>query len=498
VHELPRQKLCEIVERYGDTVIDNSRRCKALLLDLCGEHQQEINVLVTAMEEQVVADIQARRPGVPVEILTTRLIRRLVDSHAMTEDAARWAVESWALALGTSSTALGRQPTKATPRVRLLISGWQKQVPVWGWALIGLAVLALAAKLMLGSASLILAPTSGTPTEAPTENPPPAPTAAPTPKLSNEISATEPPPTTASTPKPITASLGYTWTRPADEMAMVYVPGGTFQMGSTDAEIEAAFDECERTHGSGECQRSQYGDESPKHTVTLDDFWIDQTEVSVFQFRRFVAETGYETDAEREDGSWLPTTAGEPGWVYGVNWHHPEGSDSSAQDKHPVVLVSWNDASAYCEWTGARLPTEAEWQYAARGEQGYIYPWGDTFDGVRLNFCDTNCTADHKNTHYDDGYERIAPVGSYPTGASWCGALDMVGNVWEWVADWYDDYPFEAQTNPTGPATGDAKVLLGGAWGFSQRNVRAANRIGIPPDARGDATGFRCAVSPGE
>jgi len=275
---------------------------------------------------------------------------------------------------------------------------------------------------------------------------------------------------------PTDASLGDTWTRPADGMAMVCVPGGTFQMGSERME----------------------SDEFPQHSVTLDGFWIDQTEVSVAQFRKFVAGTSYETNAEQHGWSdvWDGTALES---VVGADWQHPLGPDSAAQDDHPVVHVSWNDASAYCEWAGARLPTEAEWEYAARGEQGFVYPWGDEFDETRLNYCDANCPYDYKDPDYDDGYEGAAPVGSYPGGASWCNALDMAGNVTEWVADWYALYPSVAQANPTGPESSDwsKKVLRGGDWGYFQIHVRAASRLSLQARSALELAGFRCAAPPG-
>jgi formylglycine-generating enzyme required for sulfatase activity len=314
---------------------------------------------------------------------------------------------------------------------------------------------------------------SPAPTEAPPERPTQVPTEAPTPTPTEEPTPAGP---------PADASLGDTWTRPADGMVMVYVPAGEFQMGSDESGAPAFT-----------------GDEFPQHTVTLDGFWIDQMEVSVAQFRQFVTETGYETEAERDGWGWAWTGI-EWAEADGVDWQHPQGLDRSAQDNHPVTQVSWNDVTAYCEWAEARLPTEAEWEYAARGPEGLTYPWGDEFDGTRLNFCDTNCPRDAKDADYDDGYEMTAPVGSYPGGASWCGASDMAGNVWEWVADWYgvDYYASSPSQNPTGPESGEYRLLRGGGWQNNQGDVRAANRYSIIPAPRNDYLGFRCVVPPGE
>ena len=272
------------------------------------------------------------------------------------------------------------------------------------------------------------------------------------------------------------AALGDTRIRPADGVTMVYVPGGTFQMGSTEAEVDAALSSCRQVYSY--CNRSFYGLESPQHTVTLNGFWIDQTEVTNAQYRQCV-----------ETGVCQVTTTCDQG--------EPTFEDVS-KTEHPVVCINWHEAQTYCEWAGARLPTEAEREYAARGPEGHVYPWGNTFDGGRLNYCDTNCEKPWADTMVDDGYTETAPVGNYPEGASWCGAQDMAGNVGEWVADWLGDYDSAPQANPTGPATGDTKVVRGNSWRFFQARFRTAARDSIAPVKRYNQVGFRCAISPGE
>jgi formylglycine-generating enzyme required for sulfatase activity len=251
-------------------------------------------------------------------------------------------------------------------------------------------------------------------------------------------------------------------TRPADGAGMVYVPGGTFQMGSSDAQIDAALALCEQYPDDyGKCKLAQFETEAPQHTVTLGDYWIDRTEVTNAQYARCVA-------------------AGA------CHESRLEGDPAYNGDDYPVAGIPWQSAMDYCAWAGGRLPTEAEWEYAARGTEGGLYPWGHEFDCSGGNFWDdvTGC---------DDEYPKPAPVGSYPDGASWCGALDMAGNVWEWVADAYGPYPAEPQTNPTGPASGSERILRGGSWGYHPPFVRTAYRYPVPPSADYLAVGFRCA-----
>ena len=261
--------------------------------------------------------------------------------------------------------------------------------------------------------------------------------------------------------------------RLADGMVMVFVPGGIFQMGSTQSEIEAAIGLCQEHYPI--CNRWYYERESPAHSVTLDDFWIDQTEISNAQYRLCV-DAGICNE---------PTTCkkGEP------TFDDPEKAD------HPVVCVNWEEAQQYCEWTGTRLPSEAEWEYAFRGEERLIYPWGNEFDGTRLNYCDQNCSQSHADNRFNDGFAKTAPTGSFPSGASWAGVLNMSGNVSEWVEDWYGEYPTEAVSNPSGPTTGNERMLKGCSWFYHPTYCRGAARPSVNPNTRFDYLGFRCASS---
>jgi formylglycine-generating enzyme required for sulfatase activity len=267
---------------------------------------------------------------------------------------------------------------------------------------------------------------------------------------------------------------------PASEkygMVMIFVPAGEFRMGSTDG----------------------LNDEEPVHTIYLDTFWIDRTEVDNTMFTLFVEDTKYKTDAESIGSSYVYVGDGDWNKVDGASWQHPQGPSSSitGMDEYPVVHVSWNDASAYCEWAGKRLPTEAEWEKAARGTDERTYPWGfQRTTGNLLNFADANLDTSWADNNCNDGYWFTAPVGSYADGTSPYGVLDMAGNVWEWVADWYDEdyYANSPSSNPTGPLNGDNRVLRGGSWSAIERNVRSTLRLRNDPSLTWDNFGFRCAM----
>lgn len=238
-------------------------------------------------------------------------------------------------------------------------------------------------------------------------------------------------------------------------MPMVTVPAGPFMMGSDDG----------------------FDDEEPIHEVELDEYQIDLYEVTNYQYGLcVVAEV---CEAPRDFSS--------------ADRDHYYGNP--IYNNYPVIYVTWFQAQTYCDWRGARLPTEAEWEKAARGTDGRVYPWGDRFEGTKLNFCDTHCTFDWADADYDDGYADTAPVGSYPDGVSPYGVHDMAGNVWEWTMSAYQDYPYKNDDkNDTNKNV--SRVLRGGSWFNGDIDVRAAVRSGNDPVNHYSFVGFRCALSP--
>jgi formylglycine-generating enzyme required for sulfatase activity len=246
-------------------------------------------------------------------------------------------------------------------------------------------------------------------------------------------------------------------------VGMVLIPAGTFQMGSDKGDV----------------------DELPIHTVYLDAFYIDEHEVTNEQYKKFVRATGH---SEPEGLGYTD--------IYGElkSNFKPWDDLSFNQPNQPVVCVSWDDAVAYAKWAGKRLPTEAEWEKAARG--GLVdmkYPWGDDEpDDNKANFADRNTNFDWSDKSVDDGYIYPAPVGSYFPNVY--GLYDMAGNVWEWCADWYDEtyYNYSPQRNPTGPDTGTKRVLRGGSWYRAVHTIRCAERVSDVPTNSLNIVGFRC------
>lgn len=269
---------------------------------------------------------------------------------------------------------------------------------------------------------------------APTPTPLPVPTDAPTP-----------------TPQPITTDTG---------SRMLYVPGGVSRMGIEDGER----------------------DEEPSHLVRLEPFYIDETEVTNAQYQQCV-----------DAGGCQPPSS--PNALF-----HPAYYGNNAYDEYPVVNVDWYAADTFCAWRGARLPSEAEWEKAAGFNPAEAlvlrYPWGAEFDGTKANYCDASCTFTPNDPAFNDGHQDTAPVGSYPDGRSPLGLYDMVGNVVEWVADWYDPayYQTATDTNPLGPPQGEYKVIRGGSLLSQPDNLTVYGRGSFDPLVARGYLGFRCAM----
>lgn len=225
---------------------------------------------------------------------------------------------------------------------------------------------------------------------------------------------------------------------------MVLVPAGEFSMGSPEGDP----------------------DEKPAHKVQISAFFMDKYEVTVKQYAAFLQESGGDRPAE---------------------W---KTMNKTANQNRPVMGVDWAEAARYCKWVGKRLPTEAEWEKAARGTDGRLYPWG--------NDPPTPLHANYGKKEWNN-HEALVPVGTLEAGKSPYGIYDMAGNVWEWVSDWYDNdyYKNSPSDSPAGPPTGGFKVIRGGSWNTSARNLRAADRYFDPPSFRSQyVPGFRCAKTP--
>jgi sulfatase modifying factor 1 len=275
-------------------------------------------------------------------------------------------------------------------------------------------------------------PPPPTPTpRPPTPTPEPEPTAAETEAV--EAQATEPQATEA-VPEPTSIPA------PPESTEMTSIPAGPFTMG-----YDGGLD-----------------DEKPPHEAELPEYQIDLFEVTNAQFAGFVEATGYQTEAEQAGSS----------RVWRDEW-------SEGKDNHPVVRVTWNDAIAYCEWVGKHLPTEAEWEKAARGPESFIYPWGDTYDAAKAN-------------GRDSGLRSTVAVGSYGEGTSPYGAFDMAGNVREWTAD-PGYFPYPGNNIPSSYYGDELRVLRGGGWFDDAPDLRTTRRNPTSPTAANWDIGFRCA-----
>jgi formylglycine-generating enzyme len=292
---------------------------------------------------------------------------------------------------------------------------------------------------------------------------------------------------------------------------MIWIPGGTFQMGSSSAEFK--------------------GEAEPIHAVAVPGFWMDATEVTNEQFAEFVKATGYVTVAEKVPDAaqfpdvpkdklkpfsavFTPPTSDTPArrmddwWkpVYGADWKHPDGPGSSitGKEKYPVVHISWVDAQAYATWAGKRLPTEAEWEFAARGGlDGKTFAWGDEFKPGGKSMANTWQGTFPNQNLTEDGHRTAAPVGSYPPNGY--GLYDMAGNVWEWCSDWYsrDYFKNSPKDNPKGPESSldpmdpksKRKVQKGGSF-LCAENYCARYQVGArhsgEMESAADHIGFRC------
>ncbi len=271
----------------------------------------------------------------------------------------------------------------------------------------------------------------------------PQPTAEPT--LTPTIPPSDTPlpsdtPTASLIPSP-TLGIGSSQVSSVDGMLMLYVPGGPFTMGS----------------------EAGYSDERPVHEVTLSAFWIDQTEVTNGRYALCV-EAGVCAPPIRKSSNLID-------YYYGFE----DYAD------YPVIFISWQDASNYCPWAGRRLPTEAEWEKAARGTDGRSYPWGST-------------PPDETLTNFDHNLNDVTRVGRYPAGASPYGALDLAGNVSEWTADWYggEYYATSPELDPLGPDTSEHRVVRGGSWTANDRGVWSFHRYIHNPAEPSFDIGFRC------
>jgi eukaryotic-like serine/threonine-protein kinase len=333
----------------------------------------------------------------------------------------------------------------------------QQQIPRWVWGLLGgMVMVGIVISQIIGNANPPATPeprteiveiiVTATPIPTVTQKLGPTKTKTPEPPSTQSKTSVLPsstPETPTIIPTPITTSSplsGATKVSQIDGMVLVYIPEGNFNMGA----------------------------DSEQHIVYLDAYWIDRTEVTNAMYNKCVIEKHCD----------LPNTI----------YYDPESLGD-----HPVVYIEWYQAKAYCEYAGRHLPTEAEWEKAARGNDGRKYPWGNDYNCKNANLDDETLIDGYTTSDVGcDGFNKTAPVGSFPQGASFYGILDLSGNVWEWVADWYsyDYYETSPMNNPIGPEMGNYRVLRGGSWlGGASTTYERYSRV---PYYDTYDIGFRC------
>lgn len=421
--KLPREKLVEIVSQYGSGVTEDARRCKGLLLDLCGDHQREINALVGALSEQVAVELTVgHRSGVPMQVLLPRLAQRLYDRLGLDRDLANWAVESWALALGILS-----EDAHVASRIENVEAGARRKKEE-----------AAAAERREWQAKLERAQAEIERLRREKHKEPPVPLVRP-PAAPQRTTAT---PIAGPNQKSAILKLA-----PGIELALVLVPAGEFLMGSDKRKDKAARD-----------------GETPQHKLSLPDYWIGKHPVTVAQFAAFVQASGH---------------------ICGPRALR----DAKQYGNHPVDRVSWCDAKDFCTWasqiTGrtVRLPSEAEWEKAARGSDGRLWPWG-------------NEAPDKKRCNFNHNVKDTTPVGQYsPRGDSPYGCVDMAGNVEEWCRSENKPYPYNAEDGREQVICSSAgHVVRGGDWYDEGDHLRCAYRSSRNPFFNNGLIGFRCVL----
>lgn len=324
----------------------------------------------------------------------------------------------------------------------------------------------------------------------------PGPTITPLTPTTTPSATASPSATATQTPSPTITRIPSATPTPdiqtqAEEVDIVLLPGGSFEMGGEAATL---YEECR--HFREGCRRSWFSSIEPVHEVSLSSFFIDKYEVTNRAYAAFLNELGAYEGSCLEENCILPESS------------RIRFSDNRFEimrevfSEHPAYGVTWYGAEAFCEYAGGRLPTEAEWEYAASfnplANLKGLYPWGDAFDPEATNYCDQECGLDQADIEHNDGYARTAPVGSFEKGRTATGVYDMGGNVWEWVYDifsatYYRDLEDSPVSDPQGPSDGSNHIVRGGSWFDTGNFMNALFRAPLDPLKPDDTVGFRCA-----